>query len=168
VKEGHPVTACAWARRAVDELHPFGLERLECGLDVGDPIGHVVETRAPPLEESGHGSVGPQGLQELQASHEDHTHALAGQFLDRGTRCTGQELEEWKGLLQGRRGDGDVVQRKRGHGCRVLGMEVRGGERASEARHPKRKITRYGGRLEGPPSAVLEGRRILNRRLVNG
>jgi hypothetical protein len=111
VKEGDLVAPSPRTGFLVDEFDAFLPEAGENEGDVGDTVGDVVEGRALALEEAAHRGVGIQRLQELDRTDELHPDSLALQdFLRRGL-VSAQQMEETARLMQGRYGDGDVVQR---------------------------------------------------------
>ena len=113
VEERDPVAPGPRAGLGVDELDAFLLESAEFGLEVGGPVGDVMEARPAPGQEPAHGGVGMEGFEEFYGAAERRADALALQDLHLGTGVAGQELEEAGSLGDGRHGDGHVIEWQR-------------------------------------------------------
>ena len=70
-----------------------------------------MEGLTSPLQKPPDGGVGAQGLQEFHLAAEGHANALGREFLGWGTGLAGQELEVTRSSVDGRDGDGHVVER---------------------------------------------------------
>lgn len=104
----------AGSRAAVDQLEARGLERGEGGVDVGNAIRDVVETRSAPGDEAADRRVRTERLEELQpaVSGPDETEldTLALDPLAAGTPGARGGFEGWEGVIERMHGDSDVVE----------------------------------------------------------
>ena len=90
---------CATPGRFVDEIEAVGGEAGECCVDVGNPVGNVMQTGTAPGEEPADGRVRGLGLDQLDstrtAADEHDGHALRRDVLHRGTGSAQQGFKEW-------------------------------------------------------------------------
>ena len=108
------MTVSAGAGLTVDELHSALLQRPQGGLEIGNTVGDVMEPGPPLRQETADGGVGRERLEELQlavsGADETDINALGRDALARGTAGTCHGFEGRKGVVDGRDGDGDVVE----------------------------------------------------------
>lgn len=124
MEEGNLVAPGTGAGHRINKADPLPPEAGEGFGEVRDPVGDVMEARAPPMEEPADGGLRAEGLQEFDGAGEADPDALGLQGLDRGTGSPGEEFEETASLLQGGHGHGDVVQRVGKH-IRVVAWKMR-------------------------------------------
>ena len=98
------------AGSGVNEFDPLLPKAGQGFREIRDPVGDVMEALAAVLEESAHGGIGSQRLNDLDGAGKADSDALGLQGFHRGTGRSRQELEKTASLLQGGHGHGDVVQ----------------------------------------------------------
>ncbi len=118
MEEGDPVTSGPDAGYFIDDTDPGGGQFAQCRFEVGDAEGHVVESRAPPLQEAGHRALRVGGLEELDGSDEGDLDALGLDGLHGGTCLPRHEFEERTRFFDGSNDYGDVVEREAIHQIR--------------------------------------------------
>jgi hypothetical protein len=93
VEERDGVTSCPAAGNLVDQLDAGVLQACQSGRQIRHAICYVVESGAATLEETGHGPLRVQGLEDLDGSGEGHSDSLGSDLFGRGTRLSGDEFD---------------------------------------------------------------------------
>lgn len=119
MEEGHAVTPGSRPDPFLHGAEASALEAVQGPLQVRDPEGHVVESRAVSGQKAAHGGVRVPGLQELDGAHEGDVDSLEGELFDRGTGFAGHEFEEDTTLFDGLNRHGDVIEGMGRHGIDI-------------------------------------------------
>ena len=120
MEERYAAAVRPFAGALVDEADAPSGELGECGLEVGDALGEVVQAGAAAFEEAGHAGIGGDRFDQLDpagtVADEGDVDALGVHPLRWGTGAAGQEFEERKGLGDRMNRDRHMIERSLVHG----------------------------------------------------
>lgn len=99
MQKSDALAMCALPGGPVDEIEAVVGETRERCVDVGNPVGDVMETGTAPGEEPADRRLGGRGLDQLDstrtAADENDGDALRRDVLHRGTGGAQQGFKEW-------------------------------------------------------------------------
>jgi hypothetical protein len=118
VEEGDPRSMCTGPRLRVDQSDAGSFAAGEGGAKIIDLEADVVQSRAPRVEELGHGVIGAQRLEQLERdgaqAHEHDAQAAVVEHFFAGAlsaECRDQDIHQ---RVRFPHGDRDVRQRANG------------------------------------------------------
>lgn len=119
VEERHEPPMGTGPRMLIDEFDAGLGEASECGREIRNSVGEVVQTRASPGKETADGRVGAVRLEQLEPAlapaDEDDIHALGVHTFACGTFAAGHEFEDREGFVDRSHGNSNVIERKSHH-----------------------------------------------------
>ena len=99
MQKGDALTMCALPGGPVDQIEAVVGETRERCVDVGNPVGDVMEAGTAPGEEPSDRRLGGRGLDQLDstraAADEHDGDAVGRDVLHRGTGGAQQGFKEW-------------------------------------------------------------------------